>query len=247
MQYVRPVRRQGAGDAGECAVVYMPHAGSFGYEAYDLASALGIRLYSVVLGAANTRLAPGGDYLDCESLISAIAAEIGRLPFSTLIIVGHSFGASVAFHTAARMLAAGNSPERIRLVISGARPFHRLSRTRLVLAGRDDLQTFLDSTGTVVPVAEDQLVLAECLDQINVHLEYHFRLALPDTPPLPLHAHIVRSVDDAMMLSMDAEGWNSYFLLPPTHHELGPCGHLYIRNGLDEYVRTLNEVLGHGC
>lgn len=112
-------------------LVAFPGAGAFGSEFRALRGALpsGARLVALQYpGRAAAR--PGATSFD--DLVSACAARIRALPEPRCVLLGHSFGAFVAYHTASALQAAGSevaalvvvgadAPDRVRLPVEAAR------------------------------------------------------------------------------------------------------------------------------
>lgn len=233
-------QRNGVSSRG---LVYFPHAGSFGLEASELAAGLDAVVHSVVLSESSAASHTVAGWMPIELLVDEIASEVAGLAFDEILLLGHSFGASLAFHVMARLLQTSEASGRFKLVLSGAKPFQNLLKSAQVLDDRAALGLFLESTGTDTPIADDPLVLQECLNQINLHLHYQSQLTNLPSKRLIVAAHVVRSADDAMMSAADATGWCEHFDCVPIQHTLAPCGHLYIRDALPAYLNVIQGVL----
>ncbi|AJE85485.1 putative thioesterase [Streptomyces albus] len=142
-------------------VVAFPGAGAFGSEFRALRDALppGARL--LALQYPGRAAAPPGP-TSFEALVAACAARIRALPGPPRVLLGHSFGAFLAYATAAALQATGtevaalvvvgaDAPDRVRLPVEAARS-REATRAYLEGIGEDVLGQVPDEEWRAIAV-----------------------------------------------------------------------------------------------
>lgn len=112
---------------GKSTLVIFPGAGSFGSEFKGLLQAF--RPYARLLRYA-WRDAPddSGGYADIDQAVQACARQVQKVAATRPILLGHSFGAYMAYAAAAALQPTGLAPRAV--ILAAARAPHRLDDER---------------------------------------------------------------------------------------------------------------------
>lgn len=170
-----------------------------------------------------------------------VEARLGPEPDSALVLVGHSFGAVIAWQVAVRLAERGRLPARTGLVVSGApSPLRR----RVPLAHLPDtalVATVARLTGYSHPAYEEPRLRAALLPALRSDLA-----CLTEVPalgvPLESDVRVLRGSDDPVVTQADLDGWRLTSRRPVREVVL-PGGHMHPVEHPEPYARALREVL----
>ncbi|MEV8554297.1 alpha/beta fold hydrolase [Streptomyces glaucescens] len=206
----------------ESATVFFPGAGSFGAELRPLTRALGRSSRPVRYPGR-----PGRDYgtpaASFDAVVRSCAEQIMRRPAGRPLLFGHSYGAYVAYATAARLSEAG--VEVAALVAVGAAGPGRLRVPEQAAAGPAEAAAYLDRADPGVlagaPSDEWRTVVAETTAQ-DLRLLRQFA---PATVPV-LHCPVMaaRGTDDPLTTDDTIAAWQHTTTGPFTRRTF-PGGH----------------------
>lgn len=157
---------EASGDHASCTTVFFPGAGSFGSEFRPLTQALGVPSWPVRYPGR-----PGRDFgtpaASFDAVVRTCAEQITRRSAVRPLLFGHSYGAYVAYATAARLAEAG--VEVAALVAVGAAGPGRLRVPEQATAGPAEAAAYLDRADPGVladaPSDEWRAVVAETTAQ----------------------------------------------------------------------------------
>ncbi|MBM9506838.1 thioesterase II family protein [Actinacidiphila acididurans] len=202
--------------------VLFPGAGSFGREFQPLTAALGRAAWTVRYPGRYGRdfgvPAPSFD-----AVVRSCAEQIGRRNHERPVLCGHSYGAYVAYATAARLARAGTSVAA--LVVSGARAPELLEVPEKAAASHADAAVYLDDVDPVAladaPSDEWREILVDTTLQ-DLRLLAGF--APPPPGPLTCPVLALRGTSDPLTSDLALTPWRDVTSGPFTQRTF-PGGH----------------------
>ncbi|MEW2065626.1 alpha/beta fold hydrolase [Streptomyces sp. NPDC007346] len=176
---------------------------------------------------------------DVAELADAVAREITATADRPFILLGHSFGAVLAFEVARRI---GHMPDFRHLVASGCAGPALLPTQRVVEAARLEGREFTEAVGffgglppeVVADETLQELLLAHLRADFRLVAGYTYRPAAPLTVPVTL----INGLEDPHVGEAALEPWERECLRPPARH-WREGGHFYF----DGRSRTVTDTL----
>lgn len=189
-------------------------------------------------GARETEPMPAGFDALADRLLAGLTPEL-TMPY---VLFGHSFGGALVYELSRRIAARG-LPAPLATVVSGFRPPHVPSTSRMGLASDAELLDWLRRNGGL---PEELLAFRSFLDQIMRIMRIDLRLAesylLAEPDPLPGPLHVFGGEDDQVTRAGELPGWRDC-AGGPFSLTLLPGGHNYPHDDPAAMVAALAGVL----
>ncbi|GAA1247387.1 alpha/beta fold hydrolase [Kitasatospora nipponensis] len=235
------IRRFRPADGAPVRLACFPHAGGSASYWFALAQALAPQVEVLAVQYPGRQDLRGEPLItDAREAADRVTAELEPWCDRPLALLGHSYGATVAFEVALRMQAAGTTPPA--LFVSGRRaPSQPRPPEQLHLAGDveliDDLKRL---SGTQAAVLADPQLLRLVLPVIRADYraaeEYRYRPG----PPLRCPVTVLNGTEDPQVSAEAAAAWARHTVAACRLHWF-PGGHFY----LDEQAEQVVEVVRH--
>ncbi|MEW2527984.1 alpha/beta fold hydrolase [Streptomyces sp. NPDC047071] len=230
-------------DHASCTTVFFPGAGSFGTEFRPLTQALGVPSFPVRYPGR-----PGRDFgtpaASFDAVVRACADQITRRSAVRPLLFGHSYGAYVAYATAAHLGEAG--VEVAALVAVGAAGPGLLRVPERASAGPAEAAAYLDwaDPGVLADAPSDEwrAVVAETTAQ-DLCLLRQFTPA--KAPALRCSVLAARGIEDPLTTDETIAGWQHATTGPFTRHTF-PGGHSDLLHSPEcvSWLRRIQETAG---
>jgi surfactin synthase thioesterase subunit len=232
-------------DDGPLSLVCFPHAGggTSRFRLWQDALPDGVRLVLPVLRGRESRFGET-PLADVDAIVADALPLIERSAGGRIALAGLSFGALVAYETAARLEAAGRKVE-VLCVASQRAPstpapvanWHRMDDVALV-------DKLLEIGGLTPEDADNDEFLEVFLDTIRADLQASETFLRPhDRAPLACPVHLCLGAHDPAISAADAADWDRES--PLCARRTFDAGHFLIEDGRDLWFESVRERLVH--
>lgn len=150
-------------------------------------------------------------YKDLDTLVDALARELSERAQSPFALLGHSFGALLAFLLAGRLAAQGKPPQLLQVM--AALPPHSASEARPIAEMSDvELAEHLDRDVGGIPAAllGNPEALQYFLPSVRADLEMMQAFQFKPEKPLGLPVVAVTGTEDRVVTPEKMLGWKRY-------------------------------------